>query len=95
MSGNVVWRGTCGKGCHVDVETFSGQTTLVLDPRSSFQIKAATRGGGLTDQLGLKVERAPDRPNLSGVRLLRARHGAGAGEIRVQSYSGGLTVRKP
>ena len=93
-SGNVDWRGTCAKGCHLDADTVSGRLHFQLDRASSFTISTISHSGKLLDELGL--ERTPDAKASERAEREpgwhRASYGAAEGEIECESFSGDVRV---
>jgi hypothetical protein len=87
VSGDLRFTGTCGARCRLGLSTLSGQLTLALDPRSSFEVRLRTSSGELRDELGMTVTRR-DRRETS------ARFGKGEGLIEARSFSGDLITRK-
>jgi DUF4097 and DUF4098 domain-containing protein YvlB len=88
-SGSLKWRGTCGKGCRIDAETFSGDIDLQLDKKSTFGTRFSSRSGDVKDTMGMKVERT-DKDY--GSVHVRGSYGTGEGSIRVETYSGSLKL---
>ena len=88
-SGSLKWRGTCGKGCRIDAETFSGDIDLQLDKKSSFATRFSSRSGDVKDSMGMKVERT-DKDY--GSVHVRGSYGSSEGSIRVETYSGSLKL---
>lgn len=87
VSGPIVVRGACGKGCQVRLETLSGAATVELDRKSSFTARLETFSGKLIDKLGLG---AGGGGGLG--RELRGRYGNGEGTLQAETFSGSLTV---
>lgn len=91
-SGKVEWRGTCARGCRLDAAAVSGDVEIMLDGKSSFELRAVSQSGDLVDRLGLDKPQARDRPG-AGKRL-EARYGKAEGIIDVSTYSGDFRLGK-
>jgi hypothetical protein len=87
-SGPVDWQGTCGAGCHLDIDTVSGPVTLSFQGDSSFAISYATHQGRLRDELPLS-----QRPQRKGSTWAEAAFGQGDGLVECETFSGDITVR--
>jgi len=85
MSGDLVWRGTCGKGCRLEANSFSGNIDLGLDKKSSFDVRFNARSGDVKDALGIKTVRSDKE--FGSVRM-RGSYGTGDGRVNVETYSG-------
>ncbi len=92
VSGSLTWNGTCGAGCRMEIESFSGTVALHFDPRSSFGLKMTSRSGTFKDDLGLKVGTVK-HPS-EGDQKTRATFGKGEGSVECETFSGGVTVGK-
>jgi hypothetical protein len=90
-SGDLVFGGACGPKCRIGGRTLSGDVRLVLDPRSSFELKFQSHSGDLKDELGMTV--AERRPRPAGSDVV-ARYGKAEGAIELRTFSGDLAVRK-
>ncbi len=88
-SGDLVWRGTCGKGCRIEANSFSGNVDLGLDKKSSFGVRFNARSGDVKDGLGIKIDRSDKE--FGSVRL-RGSYGTGEGSVKVETYSGTLKL---
>jgi hypothetical protein len=89
-AGPIDFRGPCGRGCHLDLETVSGEVKLELDRQSSFALSSVSHGGKLRDELGLtrgegQGESVPGWSSWS--------YGGADGEIECETFSGDLIVR--
>ena len=92
VNGNVTWRGLCGKGCRLALESFQGNYTLIFDARSSFEARYESDGGKLDNQLGTAAQ--PSNKNVRGRAPTRVKYGKGEGTVRVESYQGDLILKK-
>ena len=88
-SGAVSFRGPCGKGCHVDVDSVSGPLGFALDRASSFALDFDTHAGKLKDSLGLSKAQTEKRGE---DEWREQRFGAGEGAIECETFSGDLTI---
>jgi hypothetical protein len=93
VNGNVRWTGACAKGCRASIETFQGSSILTLDPKaSSFELRFATQNGKFNDGLGTQA--SGNRQNVKGFAPVRAKYGKAEGTLRVETYQGGLELKK-
>lgn len=91
-SGELKWRGTCGKGCALEAKTLSGEVQLELDQASSFNLEFTSFSGELDDKLGVEVKRS--KTNRHGGGTVNARYRDGAGSIEIESFSAELELKK-
>ncbi len=90
-SGNVDWRGACGKGCRLDADTISGQLRFAVGREgSSFELRFMSHAGKLRDALGLAAQGKEQR---GGRAFSTHSFGAADGEIECESFSGDLVVQ--
>jgi hypothetical protein len=82
-SGPVEIRGLCGKGCHVDVDSVSGDLRFALDPKSSFDLRFTSHSGRLRDRGS--VARGNDA-------WTDTRWGGGEGRIECETFSADATL---
>lgn len=87
VSGDVTARIGLASGGEVRGETVSGDFTLHMPRALSAQVRAESFSGSLRAQ-GAKVDKEEFGPGSS----LRTRYGSGAGEIRVETFSGDFTL---
>lgn len=87
VSGDVTARIGLANGAQMRGETVSGDFTLHLPRALSARVEAESFSGSLSAP-GAKVEREEFGPGSS----LRTRYGSGAGEIRVETFSGDFTL---
>jgi hypothetical protein len=93
VNGQVRWTGACAKGCRASIETFQGSSILSLDPKvSSFELRFATQSGKFNDQLGTQA--SGNKQNVKGFAPVRAKFGKAEGTVRVETYQGGLELKK-
>jgi DUF4097 and DUF4098 domain-containing protein YvlB len=89
-SGDLEWRGTCGKGCRLDARTMSGDVVLHPTKESSFALRYQSHSGDLEDGVSMIVTREKRAFGTSA----SARFGKGEGVIECQSFSGDLRVKR-
>ncbi len=90
VSGALDWGGSCGKGCKLKIQAFSGDVALHLDRNSGFQVQLVSHSGGLDDQLGVK----PQKSGGKGAVTVTGTYGTANGQIKVKTYSGELKLQK-
>ena len=88
-SGAFSYRGPCGRGCRVDVDSVSGTLSFALDRSSSFALDFDTHSGKLKDLLGLDAGRTEKRGDDQWREL---RFGAGEGAIECETFSGDVSI---
>jgi DUF4097 and DUF4098 domain-containing protein YvlB len=93
-SGGLDWTGVCAKGCHIAVQTVSGDVKLNVDPKSSFELAYSSHSGELHDDLNLTVKRAPKRRHGEQGGWAEAVYGSGDGVIECDAFSGDLQIRR-
>jgi DUF4097 and DUF4098 domain-containing protein YvlB len=92
-SGGLDWTGACAKGCHLAVETVSGDVKLNVDPKSSFELAYSSHSGELHDQLKLQMKHAPKRKHGVPGGWAEAIYGNGEGLIECDAFSGDVQIR--
>ena len=87
-SGQVAFRGPCGKGCHLDIDTVSGEVRFALGPESSFAASVISTSGKVHDDLpvGLRAVGGPSEGAWS-----EGRYGDGDGVIECETFSGDIS----
>jgi len=93
-SGSLNWAGVCGRDCHISAETVSGDLTLNLDPRSSFELSYSSHSGELRDEINLAVKKPLRRKHGMTSGWLEATFGKGEGVIEADAFSGSLVVKR-
>ena len=89
-SGNLDWRGACGKGCHLDADTVSGQLRFALDRKaSSFELRFISHQGKLRDLLGAKASEAPAAPQQWSSFTYLGKEG----EIECETFSSDVSLQ--
>ena len=91
-SGPFTFRGPCGRGCHVDVDSVSGLLRFDLDRGSSFALDLDTHSGKLTDTLGLAKATAGKRGPADKDDWRELSYGKGEGAIECETFSGDVVV---
>jgi putative adhesin len=86
-SGQVDYRGPCARGCHLDVDSVSGDVRFALDAQSSFSASAISTSGRLNDALALGLRPRQDHAWVEG------RYGDGEGLIECETFSGNIEFR--
>lgn len=89
VSGDIEIHGALQKGGRVHVETMSGDVRLGLPADTSARVEMETFSGTLRSDFGT-VEKREHGPGSS----LESTIGSGDGEIRVDSFSGDVTLRR-
>ena len=93
VSGGLDWSGACGKDCRLELQTLSGRLRLRFDERASdFELRFQSKTGALDD--GLKLAITKRVKNVMGGVLVRGRYKGGAGSVDIDSFSGGVELRK-
>ena len=89
VSGDIELRGTPVDGARVDVETMSGDLRLRLPADASTRISASTFSGRIRSDFG-KVAEPEHGPGSS----LDATVGGGSGQVKIETFSGDVDIRK-
>jgi hypothetical protein len=89
-SGPVDFRGPCGAGCHMDIDSVSGEVRFSLDRASSLSARVVSTSGKVSDDLGLALRRKPDSPDGD---FSEGALGSGEGLIECETFSGNVTLR--
>jgi hypothetical protein len=84
VGGQVEWRGQCGAGCRVDVNSMSGNVLIGSQAGSSYQLGFASRGGTLQAGEFLKIDSKEPGPR----SRVKGKVGGGAGGIRILTQTG-------
>lgn len=91
-SGGLEWTGVCGRGCHLEARSSSGDVRMNVGDKSSFELRYSSHSGDLTDDVklvGLQRRDAPIGGGQSSGRL-----GEGEGLIECSTFSGDLQLRR-
>jgi DUF4097 and DUF4098 domain-containing protein YvlB len=91
-SGDIRWKGVCGKGCLLHADSYSGNVQLDLDKKSSFALSYSSNNGSVDDQLGLAGRN--DKQSVTGMTHIKGSYGKGDGSVEIRAYSGDLALVK-
>jgi DUF4097 and DUF4098 domain-containing protein YvlB len=89
VSGDIELRGAPDDGARIDVETMSGDLRLRLPSTASTRISASTFSGRIRSDFG-KVTEPEHGPGSS----LDATVGGGAGQVKIETFSGDVDIRQ-
>ncbi len=89
VSGGIKLRGKPDKSARVDVETMSGDVHLYMPGDASMHLHASSFSGSIRSDFGSVKE--PDHGPGSS---LDATSGAGDGQVKLESFSGDIEIRK-
>jgi hypothetical protein len=84
-------RGGCGAGCHIDVDSVSGDVVFALDGRSSASARVVSTSGKVRDERGFSLQR---RPGGSEGDFSEGAIGRGDGLIECETFSGNITFAR-
>jgi DUF4097 and DUF4098 domain-containing protein YvlB len=90
-SGPVDFRGACGPGCHIDIDTVSGDVVFGLDVKSSATARVVSTSGKVRDDRGFSLQR---RPGGSEGDFSEGAIGRGDGLIECETFSGSITFAR-
>ena len=90
-SGTVDFRGGCGPGCHIDVDSVSGDVVFALDAKSSATARVVSTSGKVRDDRGFSLQR---RPGGSEGDFSEGAIGRGDGLIECETFSGSITFTR-
>lgn len=89
VSGRIVAEGSLDAGGEVAMQSVSGTIELALAGEVDARIQGKTFSGAIRSDFG-----TPERSGIGGGHQLDARAGNGRGDIRLESFSGRLTIRR-
>jgi len=89
VSGDINLRGTPDTSARIDVETMSGDVHLYLPADASARLRASSFSGSIRSDFGAVKE--PDHGPGSS---LEATNGAGAGQVKIETFSGDIEIRR-
>lgn len=89
VSGNIKLRGTPETGAHVDIETMSGDVHLYLPANASARLNASSFSGSIRSDFGEVKE-----PEHGPGNRLEAASGAGDGQVKLETFSGDIEIRR-
>ena len=89
VSGDITLRGKPENAARVDVETMSGDVHLYLPADASTRLRASSFSGSIRSDFGT-AKHGDHGPGSS----LEASSGAGEGQVKIQTFSGDIEIRK-
>ena len=89
VSGAINLRGTPDKNARIDVETMSGDVHLYLPADASTRLRASSFSGSIRSDFGVVKE--PDHGPGSS---LDTTNGVGAGQVKIETFSGDIEIRR-
>ncbi len=93
LGGDLDLQTSLTKGSRYEIESHSGDILLSLPDQPGFELEANTFGGRIRIDFPIKSE-GPVRDSDRGPRSLRGTYGDGSSSLRVQTFSGDLTVTR-
>lgn len=90
VSGSITLRGKPEAGARVDVETMSGDVRLYLPGETSTRLRASSFSGSIHSDFG-SVKQPEHGPGSS----LETTTGSGDGQVKLETFSGDIEIRKP
>lgn len=89
VSGDINLRGTPDMNARIDVETMSGDVHLYLPADASTRLRASSFSGSIRSDFGVVKE--PDHGPGSS---LDTTNGVGAGQVKIETFSGDIEIRR-
>ena len=89
VSGDINLRGKPDAGARIDVETMSGDVHLYLPADASARLNASTFSGRIRSDFGKVVE-----PEHGPGSSLDTTAGSGSGNVKLETFSGDIDIRK-
>ena len=89
VSGAINLRGTPDMNARIDVETMSGDVHLYLPADASTRLRASSFSGSIHSDFGVVKE--PDHGPGSS---LDTTNGVGAGQVKIETFSGDIEIRR-
>jgi len=89
VSGDINLRGKPDAGARIDVETMSGDVHLYLPADASARLNASTFSGRIRSDFGTVSE-----PEHGPGSSLEATTGNGSGQVKLETFSGDIDIRK-
>jgi DUF4097 and DUF4098 domain-containing protein YvlB len=89
VSGDVNLRGKPDPNARIDVETMSGDVHLYLPSDASARLNASSFSGRIRSDFGSVTE-----PEHGPGSSLEATAGGGSGQVKIQTFSGDIDIRK-
>ena len=90
VSGDITLRGKPDSGVRVDVETMSGDVHLFLPGDASARLRASSFSGSIRSDFGAVKE-----PEHGPGSSLETTNGSGEGQVKIETFSGDIEIRKP
>ena len=96
VNGRLEWSGDFAAGGRYRFETHNGLIDLLLPPSVSARMHVTTFMGGFNSALAATTngKGRPERATLAGGQDITAVYGAGAAEVYVETFHGGVRVRQ-
>ena len=89
VSGDINLRGTPDMNARIDVETMSGDVHLYLPADASTRLRASSFSGTIRSDFGAVKE-----PDHGPVSSLDTTNGVGAGQVKIETFSGDIAIRR-
>lgn len=93
LSGDVEVSGSLARGGRYDIESHSGDVRLAVAEQPGFELEANTFSGRIRVDFSIKSE-GPVRDQDRGPRSIRGTFADGSASLRVQTFSGDVTVTR-
>jgi hypothetical protein len=93
LNGDLDLQTSLVNGGRYEVESHSGNINLALAERPGFELEAHTFSGRIRIDFPIRSE-GPIRDNERGPRSVRGTYGDGSSSLRLQTFSGNLTVTR-
>jgi hypothetical protein len=93
LSGDIELSGSLAKGGRYDVESHSGDVRLAVADQPGFELEANTFSGRIRVDFSIKSE-GPVRDQDRGPRSVRGTFAEGSASVRVQTFTGNITVTR-
>jgi hypothetical protein len=93
LDGDMDLQTSLTKGARYEIESHSGDIQLSLPEQPGFELETHTFSGRIRIDFPIRSE-GPVRDNDRGPRSIRGTYGDGSSSLRVQTFSGDLTVTK-
>ncbi len=90
VSGLIELTGSLAAGAEIEAESHSGVVELRLPPDTSARFDIATHSGGITNELGPSADRNRYGPG----KELEFSIGGGSARVTIDTFSGGVTLRR-
>jgi len=87
-SGDLTWKGSCGRGCDIAAHTASGDVQLGFAKESAFEVSYRSSNGDLHSDLSMEFPDHGDSNTMVG------RYRGGGGRVVVETFSGDLGISR-